>query len=286
MNILVTGATGFVGRHLIPDLIEAEHQLICVVRDIDKARALYNNKVSYVQANDMHSILYYKPECCIHLASFLTSKNDENTSKQIVEANLVFGCELLNILKDCHSLKLFINFGSFAEYRMGPSQVNPAYLYSATKTAFKQIVEYYADVTPFKHIHIIPYTIYGGIDTQKKVIDFLKSSLDATVPIEMTKGEQILDFIHVMDVVLFINHIITHSDLFIKSPNIDYHLGTGKGTSIRALASMIESKYRRKCNIKFGALPYRERDIMYAVAPIGRLIQMGWRPQRELEDYI
>ena len=57
-----------------------------------------------------------------------------------------------------------------------------------------------------------------------------------------------------------------------KQPFADYHLGTGKGLSIRGLAKMMEKKYKKKCNIAWGALPYRVNDVMYAVAPIGRLI--------------
>ena len=46
---------------------------------------------------------------------------------------------------------------------------------------------------------------------------------------------------------------------------------------------MIEKKYKKKCNIEWGSLPYRERDIMYAVAPIGQLINIGWQPTCMLE---
>ena len=102
----------------------------------------------------------------------------------------------------------------------------------------------------------------------------------------MSGGEQILDFIHVDDVVSCIKYIVSNSQRFIEEPTSEYHLGSGKGTSLRELAQMLEKKYKRNCHIAWGALPYRERDVMYAVAPIGELLNMGWRPIKRLEDSI
>lgn len=111
----------------------------------------------------------------------------------------------------------------------------------------------------------------------------MKDSLESQEPIKMSAGEQVLDFIHIDDVVSFINYVICHLPLVVQQPFVDYHLGTGKGLSIRGLAEMMEKKYKKKCNIAWGALPYRINDVMYAVAPIGRLIDLGWQPRCELD---
>lgn len=48
MNILITGGTGFIGRHLVAALLKQQHSIVLFCRDIDKARALYGDSVSYV----------------------------------------------------------------------------------------------------------------------------------------------------------------------------------------------------------------------------------------------
>lgn len=285
MNILITGATGFVGRHLVPTLIP-KNRIVLLVRDIEKAKLLYGDDVEYVETVNIGKVKDYNPDITIHLAAFLTSHNDKDSMERLLQSNIIFGTRLLDSLKNCKSLRLFINFGTFAEYRYGPMRVNNAYLYSATKTAFKQILAYYADLSCYKHINLNPYTIYGGEDSQKKAIDFIKDSFDAIEPVKMSGGEQILDFIHVDDVVSCIKYIVSNSQRFIEEPTSEYHLGSGKGTSLRELAQMLEKKYKRNCHIAWGALPYRERDVMYAVAPIGELLNMGWRPIKRLEDSI
>lgn len=287
MNILITGATGFVGRNLIPALLQDKNNhLILVVRDIEKAKSLFGNNVDYVSTSRLEEIQLYSPSYVIHLAAFLTSQNDNLSMEKILEANILFGTRLLNILKTIKGIQLFINFGSFAEYRLGSMEINNAYLYSATKTAFKSILSYYATLSNYKYINIIPYSIYGGIDTQKKVMDYIIDSLDSKEPLKMSGGEQILDFIHINDVISFVCFVLNNSKLFILSPEIEYHLGTGKGTSIKSVANIIESVYEKQCNIIWGGLPYRPMDIMHAVAPIGKLLLLGWKPSISLKEGI
>jgi CDP-paratose synthetase len=186
----------------------------------------------------------------------------------MIETNITFGTELLSILGECPDFKLFVNTGSFAEYASGTGQINDAYLYAATKSAFRVIVDYYSRLRGFKSITATPYSVYGGRPTVKRLMDYLIESIHAENPVSMTRGEQVLDFIHVNDVVSFFVSLLSHPSLFNTLHNGDeFHLGTGIGTSIRELASMIEEISGEKCNIQWGGRPYREQDIMYAVAP-------------------
>lgn len=74
MNIIVTGATGFVGRHLVGKLLQNGHRVIAVVRDLNRAKKFeWFDKVKYIQA-DLHCD--YRPvterlgevDALIHLA--------------------------------------------------------------------------------------------------------------------------------------------------------------------------------------------------------------------------
>ena len=115
--------------------------------------------------------------------------------------------------------------------------------------------------------------------TVKRLLDYIYESLDAPEPVNMTGGEQVLDFVHVSDVASFFVQSIVNFERFIKLNNGEnIHLGTGIGHTIREVASVIESKTGKKANINWGALSYRERDIMYAVAPVGKNYdKIGWK---------
>jgi CDP-paratose synthetase len=123
--------------------------------------------------------------------------------------------------------------------------------------------------------------------TVKRLFDYMAESLDAPEPVDMTKGEQVLDFIHVDDVAGFFAYTVAHADEFLalKENGAEFHLGTGKGTSIREVAALMEEISGKKCNIHWGGRAYRERDIMHAVAPVEKNA-CGWKAEISLKDGI
>lgn len=293
MKVLLTGITGFVGQNLLPmickEVPDAEIMTLNIPGDLDKAKEMYPyNNCRHILSTDMDAVKIFNPEIVIHLATVTTPRNDTEIIKPMLTANIEFGVLLLDALKDCSALKLFVNTGSFAEYRYGPSQINDAYLYTATKSAFRHFVNYYSQLCGFKYITVVPYTIYGGKPTVKRLMDYIIESIDSKESVKMTKGEQILDFTHVSDLADFYTHILKHKELFYDLNNgEEFHIGTGKGTSIRELASIIETVYQKKCNILWGGLPYRERDTMHAVAPISKNISLvNWKAKIGIEDGI
>lgn len=285
-HILITGATGFVGQNLIKQfLADGSYNITCVVRDIVKAKNKLGDNVKYIPISDLALIQDIRVDVVLHMASLLTSRDDDGVIDDMIEANITFGVKLMNALRDKKGIKI-INLGSFAEYKNGAGNPNPAYLYSATKQAFRPLLAYYAAILDWDYVHLIPYTIYGGENNQKKLIDFVRESLDAKEPVSMSPGYQVSDFIHVNDVIDCVRFFVDNQDKWAGQKGEEYHLGTGRGTSIRDLASMFEKQTGKKCNINWGGRPYRERDVMHAVAPIGKLLDMGWKAKIKLEDGI
>lgn len=284
MKILVTGATGFVGQHLIPKL--DDYSLKLIVRSISN-EYLTNIQIVYDKDNNLEfkqEIIDFNPDVVIHLASYLTSADDFNSIANVIESNITFTSILLESLKDTN-VKLFINTGTFAEFYYNDGQCNPAYFYAASKIASRPIIKYFKNLIGFKTINIVPYTIYGGKSKSKKVIDFLIDSLNNEIATDMTSGEQILDFIHIEDVVNFYIHCLNNIDLL--NDEDDYHLGSGIGTSIKDLSRLIENKLSKKVNINWGAKEYRELDIMRAIAPIYKLRkELNWQPTISLKNGI
>lgn len=285
MKVLLTGITGFVGQNLIPMLQKecSGDTFMTMNLDIKEAEEKYPASpyanFTHVGIDDFKAVEVFNPEVVIHLATVTTARNDTEIIVPIIRANVEFGVLLLDALTRCPAMKLFVNTGSFAEFRYGNGDFDAAYLYTASKTAFRSFVNYYSTLCGFRYITAIPYSVYGGKMTVKRLMDYIKESMDAEIPVDMTPGEQVLDFIHVDDIAGFFTHVLKNLDKALSVPNgTDFHLGTGRGTSIRELAEIMERKYGKKCNINWGGRLYRERDIMYAVAPIAKNMPlMGWK---------
>jgi nucleoside-diphosphate-sugar epimerase len=279
MNILITGATGFIGSHLLPKL--SRYTLKVVVRKysdiIDKnMQILLNKDLEHFRCE----IERFSPEVVIHLASCMIKNDDFSSIENIIESNIIFTTVLLKSLRNT-PVKYFINTGTFAEYYLNDGILNPAYLYSASKNAARYIIKYFKNLMGFKAINIIPYTVYGKKSREKKIIDYIFDSLNSDIPVEMTQGEQVLDFVHVDDVTDFYADCVENRERL--SDETDYHLGTGVGTSIRELVKLIENKTNKKANILWGKRPYRDLDIMKSIAPLENIKKLGWFPRISLE---
>lgn len=293
MIIALTGITGFVGMNLMPLLLKTNpaNEFLTLNVDVDEANEKYPTiqypNFIHIHTTELGKLTDFNPDIVIHLATVTTARNDTDIIKPMIAANIEFGVLLLDALMRCSNFKLFVNTGSFAEYRFGTHKFDSAYLYTATKTAFRAFVDYYANLgRGFRYITAVPYSVYGGKMTVKRLFDYLKESIGAAEPVAMTAGEQVLDFIHVDDVAGFFAYVVNHAETFLSLPEngMEFHLGTGRGTSIREVAALMEGFCGKKCNVNWGARPYRERDTMYAVAPIARNFICGWKAEVSLKE--
>jgi CDP-paratose synthetase len=290
MRVLLTGATGFVGQYLTRSLVDAGDEVTVLVRNEQKIH-LFNELIASIDVIFLSDPLWKtkvkeaNPDIVIHLAAFLTSADDNEAIDKLIDSNLLFGTHLLDALSGT-SIKLFINTGTFAEYSGKDLVLTPSYLYAATKTAFRSILEYYRKLNNFKVVNVIPYTIYGGTGSNKKLIDLIYESIQSPEPIDLSPGEQVLDFIHINDVVSFYCELVRKGDQ-LKEDIYEFHLGTGKGTTPKELAQIIEELTGKKTKIRWGGKPYRPRDTMYAVAPVNKPIEnIEWSPGLTLHQGI
>lgn len=290
MRILITGATGFIGQTLVPYLIgHGITEIALLVRDERTVKQTFPNSplwlINITKSDWGERVIDYNPEIVLHLATFFTTRCNKENASELIRSNVLLTTLLLESLSHtgcCH----FINIGTFTEFLYGGGQFFPNNLYSATKTAVRPIIQFYQTQSVWNWVNVIIYSPYGRKNGKKKVIDYMIDALNAPTPINFTKGEQILDFVHVDDVADFFYTLIS------KLPELgnsfyEFHLGTGNGHSLREIAFQIEQIWAKKINANWGGYPYNKFDAMYAVAPISQNIRLlGWRAKLSLSDGI
>lgn len=290
MNIVVTGADGFIGGFLIPKLIENKHSLFLIGNELRSLEKRFGNNSKYFSHVDMQmdnlkvQLSYFSPDVVIHLAGYSTSSDTYEEMECLFNANILFLGKILDVLKGIN-LKCFIYTGSSTEFYFGDNVYNPAYLYSATKTSGRALLNYYSEAYDFKSIFVTPYNVYGGVTSQKKIIDILFDSLDSEHTANTTLGEQVLDFIHVSDLAGLYCKVVESIDIIPDKTN--FNAGSGEGTSIRTIAGIIEKYSGKRANINWGGVPYRKRDIMRSVADIRNQNELlNWKPGIDLHKGI
>lgn len=281
MKILITGATGFIGKTLVPYLYSnGATDIALLVRDKNKATTLFSNiPLSLITVNNVEwrdEVISYNADIVLHMATLFNTRCDAKNASEIIETNVLLTTLLLEAVSHTNCIH-FINIGTFSEYLYGAGEYFPNNLYSASKTAVRPIIQYYQTQSTWKWINVIIYSPYGKRNEHKKVLDYMIDAMNAPHPINFSKGEQILDFIHVNDIADFFLTLLNKRTVLINN-FYEFHLGTGEGHSIKRIAYLMEDIFGKKINAKWGGVDYRKFDTMYAVAPIAKNIEiLNWR---------
>lgn len=266
MKILVTGATGFIGQHLVKVLLDKNYELHCIIR-IDSNTSNISQKVTIFKYDEnIGSLIDYfneqKFDGIIHLASLFLASHTQDDIANLISSNVKFGTELLEASKQSNT-QWFINTGTFWQNYQNESY-NPVNLYAATKEAFESIAKYYIETSNLIFTTIKLNDTFGVNDTRNKVFNLWNKIAKSGETLEMSAGEQIIDISYIDDVISAYEVLITHLNLDNKEDfkNKEFVVTNNEKMSLKELSKVFEEATNTKLNIKWGVRPYREREVM------------------------
>ena len=278
-KIIITGATGFLGSHLLPTLIEKGYDVIILKRSFSNTWRI-QNVLSQIKSYDIDKTdmkkIFDENEIggIIHLATDYGKKNDNNII-QMSKANIELPAQLLDSCTK-YGIKFFINTHTFAN--------NKYSLYSATKSAFTEIARYFAANYQVKFINMRLGYMYGEKDDYTKFVPFVIKSILEDKEIRATEGEQKRDFIYVKDIVDAYLKVLDNLKNLDKK-FLEFEIGTGNSISLRDFVSEIEEEVNKKANIKWGEIPYRKNEIFDSKADIKKAKNIiGWYPKYDISN--
>ncbi|MEN9369979.1 MAG: hypothetical protein RI952_844, partial [Bacteroidota bacterium] len=193
-KILLTGATGFLGSHLLESFISNGIEVAILIRstsDVWRISHLLQKVKAYNIDKIKLKVIFeeFKPEIIVHTACSYGRKNE--TIIDVVNANLIFGLQLLEESIKINA-KTFINTDSLL-----PRNINNYSLSKAQFTDWLNKKSNQIQVVNFKIEHM-----YGIKDDDKKFIPWLiNKMIYDNEEINLTSGIQKRDFIYITDVV-------------------------------------------------------------------------------------
>lgn len=281
MEILLTGATGFVGSHILEELLDTGHRVSIITRnssDLYRIRHRLDEvaQVYKVDQESLESILQKQQvEVIIHTA---TSYGRNQLLSEQLEANIHFPVRLLE-LGERYQAKAFINTDTF----FGKEQHNSyAYLdsYTKSKKFMDSMAKAYAASHSIKYVNMRLEHVYGPKDQENKFISAVMKSLLQESSLQLTPGEQKRDFIFVKDVAKAYTTVLEH--LQTLPDEIEFEIGRGESVSIREFVELAHQLTASSTNLDFGMLPYRESEIMDSFADHKNLLTLGWEAETDL----
>ena len=200
-KILLTGSTGFIGSELLKNLSK-NYKIYVTLRKKTKKNFIHKNIIkiyfsSFQNLND--KIEKLKINTVIHCATHYVKKHDFKDIKKLSDSNILFGNIILENLEKM-GVKTFINFSTVWENFNGKKD-NYYNLYSAYKSSFKNIINYYKkkfDKTKF--INLVISDTFGENDKRKKIINLLKINYKKRVITKLISKNLYMNLLNVIDI--------------------------------------------------------------------------------------
>lgn len=281
-TILLAGATGFLGSHLLEAFLAIGYRVVILKRsssDTWRIRHLLADVKVYDVDTAPQENAFMGEEIDVVVNTVCHYGRNDAPLPEIVETNLMFGIRLL-AEAERFGVGTFINTDTLLTKHLN--------IYTLSK---KQFVEWlYQESKIIKVINLKLEHMYGPKDDTTKLVPWVISQFKAGVPeIKLTQGFQTRDFIYVDDVVNA--YLVTLEKADVLDQFSEFDVGTGKAVSVRYFLETLRAAYERTfgsipTKLAFGAIPYRDGEIMAIDVQNQPLMNLGWTPQTAIYDGI
>ena len=269
-KILITGSNGFVGKNILIELLSKYKIYVTVRKEFFRQRKRTDKNLLFIifkNHNDLNiKLKKIKVDYVIHCATNYLKVHKSNDIHDLINTNITFGNIILENLNKMN-VKKFINFSTVWQDFDGKENL-PFNLYSATKSAFENIIRYYE--IKLKNISFYNLYIgdtYGYHDNRKKIINVIKTRINGNKSINITSKNLFLNLLNVFDITNAIKILLKKN---IKSGN--YNLTNKSFIKISKVLDILRKKYNFKISLKYNS----NRIIKFKIFKLKRLPY--WKP--------
>ncbi|PWR70702.1 NAD-dependent epimerase/dehydratase family protein [Methanospirillum lacunae] len=265
-TILVTGATGFIGHHVVNELHNKGHNVIAFSRHQKKAELLsWWGKVKFVIA-DMQDPnlnireLFGEPEILIHLAwaglpnyhAMFHYEENLPASYHFIIKMVKSGVKQVLVAGTC--LEYGMQYGKLSE----ETHTEPITSYGIAKDTLRKFLQIYQQNISFTLQWVRLFYTYGTGQNPNSLFAQLNSALDHKDDIfNMSGGEQLRDYLPVEEVAHRIALVAEHPEC-----NGVINCCSGNPISIRRLVEEYILSHGSGLNLNLGYFPYQEYEPM------------------------
>lgn len=324
MKMLITGAAGFIGFHLIKALlkdkplnedsfivgidnlndyyeVELKQERLRILSELPTAKAFKFIELDLADRDTMSALFSKYPfDIVINLGAQAGVRYSIENPHAYIDSNVV---GFMNILEGCRHAKVkhLIYASSSSVYGMNVQQPFstkdsvdfPISLYAATKKSNELMAHSYS------HLYNIPttglrfFTVYGSYGRPDMAYFSFTKKILAGEPIDVfNNGIMQRDFTYIDDIIQGVMRIMekppspqTSSITTATAPYKLYNIGNNQPITLRRFITAIESACGKKA--KENLLPMQAGDVPITYADIDELVEdIGFRPKTNIEEGI
>ena len=296
MKILITGGAGFIGSHLVEDLLSNKNKILIFDNFLTGKKENLELTGNFEFINDdfgsessLEKIEKFDPDICFHLAAQSSVVISVENPSLDFEHNILQPIKLIRVLlrSNCKKLVFTSSGGTiFGEPSVIPTAEEdyadePESPYGVAKKRLNELIKIMTKNSNLKYSILNLSNVYGPRQDphgEAGVVSiFANKYLNDEEPIIFGDGEQTRDYVYVKDVV----------SALIKASKIDenhfLNIGTGVETSVNDLADSMKSQFNSEINPIYK--PAREGELNRSVLNNTKAKkELDWKPEYNLDD--
>ena len=276
-RVLLTGVSGFLGSHLAISMLASGYEVIAIKRKTSSLHRLASivEDIEFYDIEDLDFSCLFKCvkkiDAIVHTATCYGRENE--TIIEIFSANTEFPLRLLDAGTRA-GVELFLNTDTILDKYLN--------LYALSKNQLLQWGKFFSIHNKIGFINLRLEHFYGANDDATKFTTYVINNCMASTPeLRLTLGEQKRDFIFINDVVSAYMCVLEKATTF-ENPFVEIDVGSGKAVSIREFVETVQRLTKSKTDLIFGAVPYRDGEVMHSEADTFALKALGWQCQYDL----
>ena len=279
MKIVVTGASGFLGSWICR-VLALNHEVIALVRPTSEVYRLSGiRKVSVVPRETpqwSEFIGEAKPDVLILAGWWGVGNQDRNEERQF--ENIEAMKQLAFAARESGA-KTVIGVGSQAE--LGPVENsitedlpdNPTTKYGMAKAQARQALGEIFKESETRFVWMRIFSTYGPLDTGAWLIPQTVDSLSRGKSMDLTKGEQEWSYLHAYDLARAFEAVVGN-----PSAAGTVNVGNPQTIILKNAVTKIAQILGAEELLNFGAVAYRDDQVMKLQPACETLISIGWKP--------
>lgn len=254
-KILITGASGYIGEHILSSIIKENVDIYSVTRNPQKIK--HQEKINVVYTNDIFNenadwweSKLKSIDTIIHLAWYAEPGKYLNSLENVscLEGSIRLAKAAVNA-----GVRRFIGIGTCFEYDCDRKVLNtdtplkPTTIYSSTKVALYYTLKELFKISKIEFVWCRIFYLYGGYNEDKRrLVPYIKESIKNNSYIYLSSGNQIRDFMHVRDAASEITAISLSN--YCGAINIC----SGEPITVKQIANRIASEHDALNLLKYG----------------------------------
>jgi nucleoside-diphosphate-sugar epimerase len=295
-SALVTGASGFIGAHLVARLLSEGSRVTVLVRSSSALPAEWRDRVRIIACDDFGKsnllrLLDTPVETVFHLAAYGVRPSHRGID-EMLRINVALPALLVRLCAEWRARMVMA--GTFSEYRSPSnrdllsedSPLEQGKLYGSSKAAGGLMANAIAGSsgTPFRLLRL--FKVYGAGEAPHRLLPALVSGLGKCERVAISAGTQVIDFLYIDDVV----EAMLRADAHCRERGgiATWNVATGRPHSVREFAERVAAAMKAdRSLLGFGAIEMRRDDEPWLVGSPDLLrAELGWQPSTGLDEGI